>query len=54
MKWALAQMGMIGSGLRLPMVPLSANYHEIVRDAMRQAGIQVKMNELRSVEGKAV
>ena len=53
-KWALAQMGMIGSGLRLPMVPLSANYHEIVRDAMRQAGIQVKMNELRSVEGKAV
>jgi len=53
-KWALAQMGLIGPGLRLPMVPLSANYHEIVRDAMHQAGIQAKKNELRSVEGKAV
>ena len=53
-KWALAQMGLIGSGLRLPMVPLSASYHEVVREAMRQAGVQVKKNELRSVEGKAV
>jgi 4-hydroxy-tetrahydrodipicolinate synthase len=53
-KWALAQMGLIGSGLRLPMVPLSASYHEVVREAMRHAGVQVKKNELRSVEGKAV
>jgi 4-hydroxy-tetrahydrodipicolinate synthase len=41
-KWALAQMGRIAAGLRLPLVPLSANFHEIVRDAMRQAGIQTK------------
>ena len=37
-KWAVAQMGLIGSGLRLPLTPLSGQYHQIVRDAMRQAG----------------
>ncbi|MBI5912112.1 MAG: 4-hydroxy-tetrahydrodipicolinate synthase [Betaproteobacteria bacterium] len=52
-KWALAQMGLIEPGIRLPLVPLSANFHEIVREAMRQAGIQVKSG-LRLVEGKAV
>jgi 4-hydroxy-tetrahydrodipicolinate synthase len=52
-KWALAQMGLIESGIRLPLVPLSAGFHEVVRDAMRQAGIQVK-GGLRLVEGKAV
>ena len=41
-KWALAQMGLIKTGIRLPLVPLSANFHETVREAMRQAGIQVK------------
>ncbi len=41
-KWALAQMGLIAPGLRLPLVPLSANFHEVVRDAMQQAGIRVK------------
>ena len=49
-KWALVQMGLIESGIRLPLVPLSANFHEIVREAMRQAGIQVK-NGPRSGEG---
>lgn len=52
-KWALAQMGLIEPGIRLPLVPLSANFHEAVREAMRQAGIQVKSG-LRLVEGKAV
>ena len=52
-KWALAQMGLIEPGLRLPLVPLSANFHEVVGEAMRQAGIQVKSG-LRLVEGKAV
>ena len=52
-KWALAQMGLIEPGIRLPLVPLSVNFHEIVREAMRQAGIQVKSG-LRSVEGKSV
>jgi len=41
-KWALVQMGLIEAGIRLPLVPLSANFHETVREAMRQAGIQVK------------
>ncbi len=52
-KWALAQMGLIERGIRLPLVPLSANFHEVVREAMRQAGIQLKSG-LRLVEGKAV
>jgi len=52
-KWALAQMGLIERGIRLPLMPLSANFHEVVREAMRQAGIQVKSG-LRLVEGKAV
>ncbi len=38
-KWALAQMGLIGPSLRLPLTQLSAQYHQVVRDAMRQAGI---------------
>ncbi len=38
-KWALAQLGLIGPSLRLPLTPLSAQYHQIVREAMRQAGI---------------
>lgn len=40
-KWAVAQMGLIASGIRLPLTPLSAAHHETVRDAMRQAGIKV-------------
>ena len=40
-KWALVQMGLIESGIRLPLVSLSANFHDTVREAMRQAGIQV-------------
>lgn len=40
-KWAVAQMGGISSGLRLPLTPLSDRYHEIVREAMRQAGIAI-------------
>ncbi len=40
-KWALAQMGLIGSGLRLPLTPLSPEFHQPVRIAMRDAGIQI-------------
>ena len=39
-KWVLVQMGLIEPGIRLPLAPLSAGFHETVRDAMRQAGIQ--------------
>ncbi len=38
-KWALAQMGLIGPSLRLPLTSLSAQYHQVIREAMRQAGI---------------
>jgi 4-hydroxy-tetrahydrodipicolinate synthase len=40
-KWACAEMGLIGGGLRLPMTPLSAEFHERVRVAMGEAGIQI-------------
>jgi len=37
-KWALAEMGLIDNELRLPLVPLSAQYHDTVRSALREAG----------------
>jgi len=37
-KWVLAQMGLIGSGLRLPLTPLSEAHHATVRAAARAAG----------------
>jgi 4-hydroxy-tetrahydrodipicolinate synthase len=38
-KWALAEMGHIGPGIRLPLTPLSAACHARVREAMRQAAV---------------
>jgi 4-hydroxy-tetrahydrodipicolinate synthase len=38
-KWALAEMGKMPSGLRLPLAPLSAPFHDTVRAALRAAGI---------------
>jgi 4-hydroxy-tetrahydrodipicolinate synthase len=38
-KWALAEMGLIERGLRLPLVQLSAAQHETVRAAMKQAEV---------------
>jgi 4-hydroxy-tetrahydrodipicolinate synthase len=38
-KWALAQMGKIASGIRLPLVPLAVEYHETVRAALREAAV---------------
>lgn len=37
-KWALQQMGMIDSGIRLPMTRLSEEYHQDVLDALRAGG----------------
>jgi 4-hydroxy-tetrahydrodipicolinate synthase len=51
-KWAVAQMGLIGPGLRLPLTPLAGQFHDTVRDAMAQAGIALNVG-LRVVEGKA-
>jgi len=38
-KWALLEMGLIASGIRLPMTPLSSEYHDTVREALKQAGV---------------
>lgn len=40
-KWAVQQMGLIEGGIRLPLTPLSAEFHERVRQAMSEAGISV-------------
>ncbi len=40
-KWALHQMGLIPSGLRLPLTPLSPPCHERVRRALQQADIRL-------------
>ncbi|KAA0875128.1 4-hydroxy-tetrahydrodipicolinate synthase [Nitrincola tapanii] len=38
-KWALAEMGLIGPGIRLPLTPLSTCYHGLVRAAMHDSGL---------------
>ena len=38
-KWAMQEMGLIESGIRLPLVPLSSGLHEAVRTALRQADV---------------
>lgn len=37
-KWALADMGRIEHGLRLPLTPLASQYHDAVRKALQTAG----------------
>ncbi|HET7728503.1 MAG TPA: 4-hydroxy-tetrahydrodipicolinate synthase [Usitatibacter sp.] len=37
-KWALARMGRIAEGIRLPLTPLSAAHHDTVAGALRAAG----------------
>jgi 4-hydroxy-tetrahydrodipicolinate synthase len=49
-KWALAEMGMIEHGLRLPLSPLSEKFHQTVREALHEAGIALP--GLRVVEGR--
>lgn len=38
-KWAMAEMGLMPAGLRLPLVALAAEFHDTVRAAMREAGV---------------
>ena len=49
-KWAMAQMGLIEPGLRLPLVPLSERCYDVVREALAEAGIALP---LRMVEKRA-
>ncbi len=38
-KWAMASIGMMPGGIRLPLVPLSEEWHGEVSSALRQAGL---------------
>jgi 4-hydroxy-tetrahydrodipicolinate synthase len=49
-KWALAEMGMIEYGLRLPLSPLSERFYQTLREALHEAGIALP--GLRVVEGR--
>jgi 4-hydroxy-tetrahydrodipicolinate synthase len=49
-KWAMAEMGLIEYGLRLPMVPVTERCHQPLREALHEAGISLQ--GLRIVEGR--
>lgn len=38
-KWAVQQLGLIGGHIRLPLTPLSTEFHDQVRAAMTKAGV---------------
>lgn len=38
-KWAVAELGLTASGVRLPLTLLSATHHQQVRDALKGAGL---------------
>jgi 4-hydroxy-tetrahydrodipicolinate synthase len=38
-KWLLTQMGLIGTGVRLPLTPLAAEHHAAVASAAQAAGV---------------
>ncbi len=38
-KWALHEMGLIDTGIRLPLTPLAEQYREPLRNALKAAGI---------------
>ena len=38
-KWALHEMGLIPLGIRLPLTVLSAQHHDTVKQALREAGV---------------
>lgn len=40
-KWAVARLGLIDDGIRLPLTPLAAQFHEPLRAAMIEAGIRL-------------
>jgi 4-hydroxy-tetrahydrodipicolinate synthase len=38
-KWAMMEMGLIPSGIRLPLVPLSDQYRNEIREALHESGV---------------
>jgi 4-hydroxy-tetrahydrodipicolinate synthase len=49
-KWAMAEMGLIEGGLRLPLSPMAEKFQQTVREALHEAGIALP--GLRVVEGR--
>lgn len=41
LKWALAEMRLIGPGIRLPLTPYAEKYHVEMREALTNAGIEL-------------
>ena len=41
-KWAVADLGLIGNAIRLPLVELSAIHRDTVRRAMQVAGLKLE------------
>jgi len=41
-KWALFEMGLIPSGIRLPLVPHSSQYHQSLANTLREVGLLSK------------
>ena len=39
LKWSMIELGLIESGMRLPLAPLGEAYHETVRAALRESGL---------------
>ena len=44
-KWALHHMGLIDTGIRLPLTPFDAKFHGLLLEAMQAAGIHEKLKE---------
>jgi 4-hydroxy-tetrahydrodipicolinate synthase len=40
-KWAVARLGLIGDGIRLPLTPLSQEFHDPLLTAMEEAGARL-------------
>lgn len=45
-KWALHRMGLIESGIRLPLTPFDAKFHGLLLEAMQAAGVHEKLKEV--------
>jgi len=41
-KWAVSELGLMAPHIRLPLTPYSEQYHELMRSAMREAGVERK------------
>ncbi len=41
-KWAVSELGLMAPHIRLPLTPYSEQYHETMRLAMREAGVERK------------